>query len=148
MRWADSNIGSDAKDDGDARGVASVDQDAGVDSAVVVASRVVLASAAADLTATHFSFFFPSSLTAVAPSLSDSSSDVTLSSVSASTPVVFSDSELDEEEVSAGTTTASSEADEVAESSVEALSAAFFSAASRRAFLAFTRASFFSSFCE
>jgi len=47
--------------------------------------------AVADLTATHFSFL------ATAASLSESSSsDVTLSSVSASTPVVFSDSELED----------------------------------------------------
>lgn len=49
----------------------------------------------ADLIATHFSFF-PSSTTAALGVVSDfsvSSSDVTLSSVSASTPVVVSDSE-------------------------------------------------------
>lgn len=45
-------------------------------------------------TVTHFSLV--SSLTATDPSLSDSSSDVTLSSVSASMPVLFSDSELED----------------------------------------------------
>jgi len=46
------------------------------------------------LTATHFSFF---SLPSSSAALSDSSSEVTLSSVSASTPVLVSSSELEDE---------------------------------------------------
>jgi len=49
-----------------------------------------------DLTATHFSFL-ASSLGAASVLLSASDSEVMLSSVSASTPVVVSDSELDED---------------------------------------------------
>jgi len=54
----------------------------------VVSGRVATAGAASLLTLTHFSFV------ALFFSLSESSSEVTLSSVSASTPMVFSLSEL------------------------------------------------------
>ena len=95
----------------------------------------------ADLIVTHFSFF-PSSITAALGVVSDfsvSSSDVTLSSVSASTPVVVSDSEELEDDdevasvvavVSATTTAAvaagvgSVDADEVEVAAEESLFAA------------------------
>lgn len=99
------------------------------------------------LTATHFSFL-PSSLTAGSSVLSDSSSDVTLSSVSASTPVV-SDSELElDEEDSLVEVAAAASAEGVSVGVVAALvtEESLFAAASRRAFLALARASFLSSF--
>jgi len=69
-----------------------------VDTTVVVAGSVCEAAEVVDddLTATHLSFL-PSSLVAVSVLLSVSDSEVMLSSVSASTPVVVSDSELDDE---------------------------------------------------
>lgn len=98
------------------------------------------------LTATHFSFL-PSSLTAGSSVLSDSSSDVTLSSVSASTPVV-SDSELELDEEDSLVEVAAASAEGVSVGVVAALvtEESLFAAASRRAFLALARASFLSSF--
>jgi hypothetical protein len=57
-----------------------------------------------DLIATHFSFFPSSTTVGVVSDFSVSSSEVTLSSVSASTPVVVSDSEDDEEVTSTSVT--------------------------------------------
>jgi hypothetical protein len=94
------------------------------------------------LTATHFSFF-ASSLESAGLSVA-SSSDVTLSSVSASDPVLLSASEPEDEDSE----------DDVAEGAagvfsvvvVEAAGALEDSLFSRRAFLALRRASFLSSF--
>jgi hypothetical protein len=93
------------------------------------------------LTATHFSFF--ASLDSASLSVA-SSSDVTLSSVSASDPVLLSASEPEDDD---------SEDDDVAEGVagvssvvVEAAGALEDSLFSRRAFLALRRASFLSSF--
>ena len=102
-----------------------------------------------DLIATHFSFF-PSSTTATSGFSSDfsfSSSEVTLSSVSASTPVVVSDSEELEDEVasevvvSTATVAAGvgSVGDEVAteESLFAAAAASFFACLTRSLFSIF-----------
>lgn len=98
------------------------------------------------LTATHFSFL-PSSLTAGSSVLSDSSSDVTLSSVSASTPVVSdSELELDEEDSLVEVAVASAEGVSVGVVAALVTEESLFAAASRRAFLALARASFLSSF--
>jgi hypothetical protein len=93
-----------------------------------------------DLIATHLSFF-PSSTTATSEDFSLSSSEVTLSSVSASTPVVVSDSEEladDDEaisEVLAGisfTTVDAAGMDSVAdEESLFAAAASFFASLAR-----------------
>lgn len=112
------------------------------------------ADGACPLTVTHFSPFG----WAVAPSaLSVSSSEVTLSSVSASTPVLVSDSELLEVEdslvasgvkagvggveVDAAGVVSVGVAESVEESSL------FDAAASARSFLTFAARSFLSSFC-
>jgi hypothetical protein len=115
---------------------------------VVEATGVVAAGMAAAvvvdafLTATHFSFPSPGAL-------SPSSSEVTLSSVSASTPVVFSDSELDADVVS----DAVASPDVVAAGVVSvdevdvAVEESLFAVASARSFLALAARSFLSSFC-
>lgn len=106
---------------------------------------VVVVVVGFDLTATHFSFSFPSSVTAEPSGFADSSSEVTLSSVSASTPVVFSDSEFEDDELSSGVgvwTGVAAVVDGVEVATEESP----FAAASRRSFLALERASFFSSF--
>ena len=103
-----------------------------------------------DLIATHLSFF-PSSTTATSGDFSVSSSDVTLSSVSASTPVVVSDSEEladDEEAVSevamgVSFTTTTAGMGSVDEAKVAAEESLFAAAA---AFLACLARSFFSNF--
>ena len=90
-------------------------------------------------TATHFSFL-PSSFTA--PSLSDSSSDVTLSSVSASTPVLFSDSELDDSLEETSILVGPGVEDSVVATSDDSeIDKSLFAAVSARAFLALERAS-------
>ena len=94
------------------------------------------------LTATHFSFPSP-------VALSFSSSEVTLSSVSASTPVVVSDSELDADEV---VSDAVASPDVVAAGVVSvdevdvAVEESLFAVASARSFLALAARSFLSSF--
>ena len=102
-----------------------------------------------DLIATHLSFF-PSSTTATSGIFSVSSSEVTLSSVSASTPVVVSDSEelADNDEAASAsevavsfTTTAARvgsvgvEAEVAADESLFAAAAASFFASLARSFL-------------
>ena len=106
---------------------------------------VVESGVEVDLIATHLSFF-PSSTTATSGIFSVSSSEVTLSSVSASTPVVVSDSEEfadeavseDSEEVVVSFTTAAAgvgsvedEAEVVAEESLFAAAANFFASLAR-----------------
>lgn len=93
-------------------------------------------------TATHFSF-----LLSFLAAPSDSSSDVTLSSVSASTPVLVSDSELDDSLVEASAFSVAAAGDSAAEDSddeEESLLATV--TASERAFFALERASLRSSF--
>ena len=116
---------------------------------MVEATGVVAAGVAAAvvvdafLTATHFSFPSPGAL-------SPSSSEVTLSSVSASTPVVFSDSELDADEV---VSDAKASPDVVASGVVSvdevdvAVEESLLAVASARSFLALAARSFLSSFC-
>ncbi|KAF8815435.1 hypothetical protein BYT27DRAFT_6699639 [Phlegmacium glaucopus] len=106
-----------------------------------------------DLTATHFSFsFFPPSSTTAAGSsdFSVSSSEVTLSSVSASTPVVVSDSELEDDDEVTSEAVASVTGVAAGVDSVDAVEVAteesLFAAVSARSFLAFAARSFLSSF--
>ena len=105
---------------------------------------VVESGVEVDLIATHLSFF-PSSTTATSGIFSVSSSEVTLSSVSASTPVVVSDSEefadeavSEDSEVAVSFTTAAAgvgsvedEAEVVAEESLFAAAANFFASLAR-----------------
>jgi len=116
-----------------------------VESTGVVAAGVAAAIVVVDvfLTATHFSFPSP-------VDFSLSSSEVTLSSVSASTPVVVSDSEFDADEV-VSDTVASPEVLAAGVVSVDevdvAVEESLFAVASARSFLALAARSFLSSFC-
>jgi hypothetical protein len=110
------------------------------------------------LTVTHFSFFPP--WTVPSSDFSDSSSDVTLSSVSASIPVLLtSDSELEDDDsldvavsvevsVETAASVAAAEATSVAVEVGGREDSLLKAASARKIFLALARASFLSSFCK